>query len=508
MAQLLPQNRAPSFLDASEPQAAPSLQQDDFADDLPLEPGTLQPKAPIGEEMDGSTEMASSANPTETARSDFLKLARQAMSGASKAPTGQKDPPLTARAAKAAKGTRTDRISTLELSGTAKASTARKVIPLLGAAAVVAAAGIGGAMWLRTPGGDTQVIETNTTAPVTGSELIAPDQSLPDAPAPGQQSALPKAADPSARKVDLSMAPPAAAPTADPMPTASTQGQAMAGKDMPAMDSPVPEMPVAELPAKTPAAADPSVAAAPTGKGIDPNMFAQWPTGKVAEADGTADLSKQIIAMAEKGDPAAQYDLGVRLAEGRGMDRDAKAALKWLEKAANKGLAPAQFRIGSMYREGKGITADNAKALDWFKRSAQRGNARAMHNLAVVLAEGVGGAPDYAGAGEWFRKGAEFGIKDSQFNVAILYARGLGLPQDLGEAYKWFDAAAQQGDEDAGRKRDEVGTKLDARRLTLAKSEAAAFKAKALDPVANDVVVPSYAVPASATSKPEGDKKG
>jgi localization factor PodJL len=130
--------------------------------------------------------------------------------------------------------------------------------------------------------------------------------------------------------------------------------------------------------------------------------------------------------------------------------------------------------------------------MEWFKRAAQRGNARAMHNLAVVLAEGVGGGPDYAGAAEWFRQAAEYGIKDSQYNVAILYARGLGVPQDLGAAFKWFDAAGIQGDEEALRKRDELGAKMDAPRLDLARKEAAAFKAKPLDPAANDVIVPSY----------------
>ncbi len=165
---------------------------------------------------------------------------------------------------------------------------------------------------------------------------------------------------------------------------------------------------------------------------------------------------------------------------------------------------PVPRRLHVPRRQGN--SGQQQRALDWFKRAAQRGNARAMHNLAVVLAEGVNGTPDYAGAGEWFRKAAEFGIKDSQFNVAILYARGLGLPQDLGEAYKWFDAAARQGDEDAAKKRDEVAARMDERRLELAKSEADAFRAKALDPIANDVVVPSYQAPAAAAAETSAPK--
>ena len=139
-----------------------------------------------------------------------------------------------------------------------------------------------------------------------------------------------------------------------------------------------------------------------------------------------------------------------------------KEAAKWFENAATQGLAPAQYRLGSLYEKGLGVQRDAALARTWYLRAADAGNARAMHNLAVLTAEGVDGKPDYASAGAWFRKAAEHGIRDSQFNLAILHARGLGVQQSLVQSYVWFALAAAQGDEDAGRKRDEVGARLDA----------------------------------------------
>ena len=109
-----------------------------------------------------------------------------------------------------------------------------------------------------------------------------------------------------------------------------------------------------------------------------------------------------------------------------------------------------------------------------------------MHNVAVLLAEGGDGKPDYAAAAEWFRQAAEYGIRDSQFNLGILYARGLGISRDLQKSYVWFSAAADQGDEDAAKKRDEIGARLDSKELAAAKALAAAFRAKTPTSEAND----------------------
>ena len=213
---------------------------------------------------------------------------------------------------------------------------------------------------------------------------------------------------------------------------------------------------------------------------IDPT-----PTGTI-ETPTSGDALAAIKRLAEEGRPAAQYELGARLAEGRGAPRDAKAAAKWFEKAAEAGLAPAQYRLASLYEKGVGVDRDYARARLWYERAAEAGNARAMHNFAVLLAEGGDGKPDYPAAAEWFRRAAEYGVRDSQFNLAILCARGLGVSRNLQQSYAWFAAAAEQGDEDAARKRDEIGARLDSKELAAAKALAAAFRAKPPAPEAND----------------------
>ncbi len=238
--------------------------------------------------------------------------------------------------------------------------------------------------------------------------------------------------------------------------------------------TPSPEMALGPKRAPTP-----TMAAQPN---IDPT-----PTGTIeTPSPSSGDAVAAIKRLALQGDPAAQYDLGARLAEGRGAPRDAKAAAQWFEKAAESGLAPAQYRLGSLYEKGVGVDRDYGRARLWYERAAEAGNARAMHNYAVLLAEGGDGKPDYAAAAEWFRRAAEYGVRDSQFNLAILYARGLGVSRNLQQSYAWFAAAADQGDDDAARKRDEIGARLDSKELAAAKALAAALRIKTPAPEAND----------------------
>jgi localization factor PodJL len=190
------------------------------------------------------------------------------------------------------------------------------------------------------------------------------------------------------------------------------------------------------------------------------------------------------------GQPNAQYELAMRLFEGKGLAKDPPAAARWFERAASLGLAPAQYRLGSMYEKGIGVSRDPEAAKRWYLKAAGAGNARAAHNLAVMSADPPEGEPNYPEAVKWFRKAAEFGVRDSQYNLAILYARGLGVEKDLGQSWLWFSLAAQQGDAEAAQKRDEIAAEMDPASLASAGEALMKFKAVRPDPAANDVAAP------------------
>ncbi len=56
--------------------------------------------------------------------------------------------------------------------------------------------------------------------------------------------------------------------------------------------------------------------------------------------------------MAEQGQPAAQYNLGIMYEYGRGVRQNDAEAAKWYRKASVQGVSVAQYKLGIMYVYG------------------------------------------------------------------------------------------------------------------------------------------------------------
>ncbi len=187
---------------------------------------------------------------------------------------------------------------------------------------------------------------------------------------------------------------------------------------------------------------------------------------------------------AANGDASAEFEVGARLAEGKGTGQDYAEALRWYQRSAAKGFAQAQYRLGTFYERGLGIAKDLERAKVWYQRAAEGGNVKSMHNLAVLIAGGE--RPDYAAAMPWFLEAAEHGLADSQYNLGVLLENGLGAPADRIAAYKWYALAAKRGDGDAEQRRDALIPVLSAEELASADGMIAAFQARPASPLAND----------------------
>jgi len=208
------------------------------------------------------------------------------------------------------------------------------------------------------------------------------------------------------------------------------------------------------------------------------------------EAPAASGLSKGLLAAANGGDAAAAFEIATRYVEGRGVPKSFQEAAGWYERAAKGGLAPAQYRLGSLYEKGNGVTKDLNEARRLYLAAAEKGNPNAMHNIGVLYAEGIDGKPDFKTAAQWFRKAGAHGIADSQYNLAVLYARGIGVDRNLTEAYRWFALAAKAGDADAGKKRDDVATRLDAPSLAAARQAVETWSPERAPEIATTVKTP------------------
>ena len=67
---------------------------------------------------------------------------------------------------------------------------------------------------------------------------------------------------------------------------------------------------------------------------------------------------------------------------------DYGTALREFKPLANKGIANAQFNLGWKYRNGKGVPQDDKTAVKWFKLAAEQGHAKSQSNLGVMYQKG------------------------------------------------------------------------------------------------------------------------
>ncbi len=152
---------------------------------------------------------------------------------------------------------------------------------------------------------------------------------------------------------------------------------------------------------------------------------------------------KEWKAAAQKGQPEAEYDLGLLYAKGLGVARDLSVAQQWYEAAALQGNSQAEFSLGQMYAQGWGIPPDEGAAVRWMEM-ATNGNSEDT-DLAWLPIEGYGVQVDYAKAAYWYRLAADQGHPEAQFELAELYSQGRGVPRDQTESFKLTKAAASQG---------------------------------------------------------------
>ena len=85
----------------------------------------------------------------------------------------------------------------------------------------------------------------------------------------------------------------------------------------------------------------------------------------------------------------AEYNYGVHLFCGKGIEKNIKMGLYWINKAAEEGSASAQLRLGDIYREGhEGVGVDLKKAESWYKKAISNNDEaiarKADKNLRLI----------------------------------------------------------------------------------------------------------------------------
>ena len=113
-----------------------------------------------------------------------------------------------------------------------------------------------------------------------------------------------------------------------------------------------------------------------------------------------------------------------------------------LQARAEKGDLAAQFELGSRHNYGRGLPKNSREALRWLNRAAEAGQADAMRLLAVKFYGGFDVPVNFEEALRWAAKLADSGDREAQMMLANMFGNGEGTPRDLVSAYAWYDIAA------------------------------------------------------------------
>ncbi len=453
--------------------------------DQPLEPGSGPPRATMnpGARIVASEAALASVRPAAAtgSKSSFIAAARRAAQAA-----GQ-DPKARSPRADAAKGN----------GKSLRTKMMTRVKSLFLAASIVAI--VIGSIQFAGNIFDFGFFDTKNAKLTQDFDADAPTGDEPNATADADTATSPDLADNQPALAPAATADITASLLAPPTMPAPVPAKPAANPGMPAIQPPLNinqatqnSLPVTAIPPLGPLLPEPkidvtgSVTRAPAANKSPPPA-----TQPAADRLPAAIGGPRLRTAALSGDAGAAYEVAMRFSEGRGVPANLEEAARWYEIAAGKGLTPAQFRYASMLEKGQGVKKDLEFARKLYVAAAGKGHAKAMHNLAVLYAEGIDGKPDYASAAQWFRKAAEHGVADSQYNLGVLAARGIGMDRNIAESYKWFALAAAQGDKDAGRKRDELATQLDAQTLASIQQALKTYTAQAQPAEAITIPEPS-----------------
>jgi TPR repeat protein len=122
-------------------------------------------------------------------------------------------------------------------------------------------------------------------------------------------------------------------------------------------------------------ATTPEIDAEASGTHLEPMRTA------VTDAQDSTDV---LRVKAERGDPDAEYKLGLAYDVGVGAPQDLAQAAAWYERAAEQGHPGAQFSLGLMYGNGRGVPQDLVRAHMWLNLAAAASQAGARSERDLI----------------------------------------------------------------------------------------------------------------------------
>lgn len=156
---------------------------------------------------------------------------------------------------------------------------------------------------------------------------------------------------------------------------------------------------------------------------------------------------KKLQQKALKGDPKAQYALGMSYYKGKHLPQSDTQSFHWFSKAAAQGYVPALNALAGLYNAGRGCEKDPQQAFSYYTKAAETGDFEGRINLAVCHLQGIGTTKDEQKGLSILEKAAHDKSPLAQTLLGHLYEKGTGsIAPSQQQALHYYLLAAQQGE--------------------------------------------------------------
>ena len=131
------------------------------------------------------------------------------------------------------------------------------------------------------------------------------------------------------------------------------------------------------------------------------------------------DLVEVYQRAAEAGEMEAQFALAVLYLQGRGLPKDHRRGMRWMQRAAEQGYVPAQSYLYLASDEFGALPLHGSILLDWAKERALAWDPQAFYLLGRVFETGRGVTADAAQARRWYQLAELMGVEAARRTVTV-----------------------------------------------------------------------------------------
>ena len=152
---------------------------------------------------------------------------------------------------------------------------------------------------------------------------------------------------------------------------------------------------------------------------------------QVQESDAVYQLWEgfQLMRNANAGDAPSQHELSIRYLTGKGFPYDTLKAAYWMKRAVDQKYILAQFNYGIYLNNGWGVDWNPFLALGYIQAAADREMKEAQYVLGLFYTDNLVLPRNYPTAYQWIKKAAEQGYDPAKDVMKEFVKRGIDVKE-------------------------------------------------------------------------------